>query len=477
MDGQTGFTLAVSQNKYLSTPDREVHAIVTVTARDRPDAAPEVPAAAVVIAVDCSGSMSNPPTKISAARHASAAAVDAVRDGAYFAVVEGTHIARMIYPPEREMVAATPRTRKAAKAAVRRLAASGGTCMSTWLSLARQLLAAHPGAVRQLILLTDGQNVAQDRSNLTDVLAACAGEFCCDGRGIGADYAPEELRRIASTLTGTADAILDEADLVGDFTALMRTAMGKAVPDVQLLVRTMPFARLRFVRQRYPTDAELAALRVDERTAAFPTGSWARGEEREFQLCLTVTADEPLAMREDIQVARVDITVSRDGGEAEPCAEPGVIAAHWTEDSVLSSAVEPKRSHYDDQTELDQAVLAGFNAHNAGDLAGAGAEWGRAVAIATRLGHDAMLTRLTRLVDVPGSHGDGVALLRPDVSPQEIFSVVMGSSVAVRSPQAPPGPTDGGTAPGDRTCPECGYVLPGVSAFCASCGHRLAERR
>src|SRR5262249_17738865 len=200
MDDRPEFAMAISQNKYLSTADDEVHAILTVTAHGLKGPHGPAPETAEVIAIDCSGSMGHPPTKIGAARHATSAAIDALRDGAFFAVIEGTHTARTVYPTEERLVAATTGTRNAAKAAVRRLVASGGTAMGSWLRLADRLLAGHPAAVRHVILLTDGKNLPEHRQDLAEALAACADHFVCDGRGIGDDYAPEELQRIVSTL-------------------------------------------------------------------------------------------------------------------------------------------------------------------------------------------------------------------------------------------------------------------------------------
>ena len=44
---------------------------------------------AEIIIIDCSGSMDYPPTKMSQAKAATAAAIDVVRDGVGFAVVAG----------------------------------------------------------------------------------------------------------------------------------------------------------------------------------------------------------------------------------------------------------------------------------------------------------------------------------------------------------------------------------------------------
>jgi hypothetical protein len=477
MEQRPVFSLSVSQNKYLSAGDGEMHAILTVTvgdAAERPEG-PAVPAA-VVLAIDCSGSMNEPPAKIKAARRATQAAVDALRDGAFFAVVEGTDQARVVYPTGDAMVAATAETREEAKTAVRRLVASGATAMGSWLREADRLLAAHPAAVRHAILLTDGKNLPRYREQLDDALLACEGRFVCDGRGIGDDYEPEELQRIAATLRGSADAILADSDLVADFTALMRAAMGKVVPDLQVRIRTMPFARLRFLRQTYPIERDLTAFSttVGERMAGFTTGSWGDGEEREFHLCLAVDrTDHP--MGEDVQAGRVDLAVVHAGStQPEVCGRPRPVLVHWTNDDELSSVIDPKVAHYTGYAELGAVVHAGWEAYRAGDLDRAGTKWGRALTLATELDNGQMLTRLRRLVDIVGDPADGVVRVKPDLKPRVFFSALLGSTTTTRSPQTVP-PSAAGPAGPDRSCPTCGYVSPSWATYCAQCGHALGE--
>ncbi|MFD0382914.1 hypothetical protein ACFQ2B_12650 [Streptomyces stramineus] len=86
--------------------------------------------------------MSWPSTKIAAARRAAAAAVEALRDGTRFALVEGTDRARVVYPPGGGMALAGPDSRADAAHVAARLVAAGGTAMAAWLTCALDLLAA-----------------------------------------------------------------------------------------------------------------------------------------------------------------------------------------------------------------------------------------------------------------------------------------------------------------------------------------------
>ncbi|PRY44863.1 Ca-activated chloride channel family protein [Umezawaea tangerina] len=476
MDDLPGFSLAVSQNRYLSTEDDEMHAVLTVTATGAVGAA-AAPEVAQVIAIDCSGSMANPPTKITAAQRATRVAIDALRDGALFAVVEGTHAARMVYPARPGLVAADRATRDAAKRAVGGLTADGGTSMGVWLGLARRLLAGHPTAVRHVIMLTDGQNGESDEV-LDAELARCAPVFTCDSRGIGEDWQPRQLLRIAEALHGTADAVRRPADLAGDFEAMTMSAMGKLVPEVRVVVRTTSLSRLDFLRQTFPTEADLAGEQVQARTTAFTTGSWG-AESREYHLRLTVDSSDVEPDR-DIRVGRVDLELRRPGATGfEQACDPQVVFAHWTDDLKLSSVLDPKVAHYTDQIELGEAVRNGCDAHDAGDVATAAAEWGRAVALATQLGNEKVLVRLLRLVDVVGDPSGGVVRVKERPLAGDLLSAAVGSVVSSMSPDGlsstPPvrSPAATPSAP-DVVCPDCHRTWPAGSAFCGACGHRLS---
>jgi von Willebrand factor type A domain len=476
MDQQPGFSLAVSQNRYLSTEDDEMHAVLTVKTGGAvvPEAAPEV---AEVIAIDCSGSMAYPPTKIVAAQRATRTAIDILRDGALFAVVEGTDGARMVYPASPELVAVTPETRSAAKNAVAGLRANGGTAIGEWLKLARQLLAAHPTAVRHVILLTDGQN-HQPAGVLDGELAACAPVFTCDSRGIGEDWEPRQLLRIAAVLHGSADAVRNPADLAADFATMTQSTMDKLVPEVRILIRTTAFAQVDFLRQTYPTESDLDGRPGESRTTTFATGSWG-SESREFHLRLRI---DPAGgeLNRDIRVARVDLQLRRPGStDFESACGPVLVFAHWTDDLKLSSVIDPKVAHYTDQTELGQAVLHGCDAHDNGDLVTAEVNWGRAVALATRLGNDKVLARLLRLVEVVGDPAQGVVRIRESVRAVDLLSAAMGSVVSSMSPDAAPAPERQPrpfvVSQPDRSCTSCHRLWPAGSVFCGECGHRLGE--
>src|SRR5258708_5848021 len=107
---QPAFTVDVDHNQYLPEGGRDVSAIATVISDGTPAASSAEPGvgSAEIIIVDCSGSMDVPQTKMAQARAATAAAVDVVRDGVWFAVIAGTSFAKPVYPPTGGMALPPP---------------------------------------------------------------------------------------------------------------------------------------------------------------------------------------------------------------------------------------------------------------------------------------------------------------------------------------------------------------------------------
>ena len=121
--------------------------------------------------------MDYPPTKLSEARAATAAAVDVIHDGTWFAIVAGTSTAWPVYPPDGSLAVAGDATRAEAKAALRQLRANGGTAIGQWLRLAQQIFQTAPAALRHAILLTDGKNQHETPEELAAAISLCEGSL------------------------------------------------------------------------------------------------------------------------------------------------------------------------------------------------------------------------------------------------------------------------------------------------------------
>ncbi|QKV74276.1 VWA domain-containing protein [Amycolatopsis sp. Hca4] len=454
------FTLQLSQNKYLAPSDDRMDVVLTVRVGDAGVPAAGPPPTAELLLVDCSSSMDWPPTKIEAARHACRAAIGSLRDGVWFGVVECTGRARLVYPSEPPLAVAGERTRHEAKAAAAELIAGGGTAMSTWLDLALDVFRKTPAAIRHAVLLTDGKNESDRAGALEAALERCRGEFACDARGIGDDWEPRDLQRIASVLRGSADAVLEDAELAGDFRRLVERAMGRTVPDLRLRLTTMPYSRLRFVKQVFPTEVELTAQCHTEGSAIeLPTGAW--GDElREYHLCLDVEPGE-LTRYEDRLLGTVTLVAG------EPVGEQLAVVGYLTEDLALSSVPDDNVARVTGQAELGRAVRAGWDAFERDDRVTAAGEWGTAVRLATELGNAEVLKRLGRLIDVAD---DGTVAIKDGVRPRDGFSLVLGSTISAYTgapvPAAAPPVADG--AP--RECVHCGHKARPTAKRCGHCG-------
>jgi hypothetical protein len=434
------FAVEIYQNEYLPEGATEVNAIITVTSTGggttggaplpapRDGAPADGPDAAVVIMVDCSGSMDYPPTKMAGARAATAAAIDAVRDGVAFGVIAGTHKAVEVFPGDGGLAVADDTTRAAARAALRMLTASGGTAIGTWLNLADRLLGTSPARLRHGILLTDGRNEHEEPEKLRETLEHCTGRFTCDARGVGTDWEVKEVRGIAAALLGTADIVAEPDGLAGDFTAMMESAMGKEIADVGLRLWTPLGAEVRFVKQVAPTMEDLTARRTEAgpRAGDYPTGSWG-DESRDYHLCVRVPS---AGIGQEMLAGRVSLIMREpDGGQST--LSQGLVRAVWTDDMAASTRISPQVAHYTGQAELAQVIQQGLDLRKAGDDDGATAKLGRAVQLAHDSGNADTAKLLAKVVDVEDAAA-GTVRLKAKVSDADEMTLETRSTKTVR---------------------------------------------
>ncbi|MBT2505282.1 VWA domain-containing protein [Streptomyces sp. ISL-98] len=438
------FSVDVYQNEYLPEGGREVNAIVTVTstgggtsgasllagAGSSPAHIPgQGPSAAVVIMVDCSGSMDYPPTKMRNARDATAAAIDTLRDGVAFAVVGGTHIATEVYPGNGGLATADHRTRAEAKEALRKLSAGGGTAIGTWLRLTDRLLGAAEVSIRHGILLTDGRNEHESPEDLRAAIDSCVGRFTCDARGVGTDWEVKEVTGIASALLGTADIVADPTGLAADFTHMMENAMGKEVADVALRLWTPVGVEIKFVKQVAPAVEDLTGRRteVPPRAGDYPTGSWG-DESRDYHVCVQVPE---AGIGQEMLAARVSLILPDPSGGTPRTLSQGLVRAVWTDDMVASTSINPQVAHYTGQAELAQVIQQGLDARKSGDFDGATAKLGRAVQLAAASGNADTAKLLSKVVDVVDAT-TGTVRLKAKVAEADEMTLETRSTKTVR---------------------------------------------
>jgi von Willebrand factor type A C-terminal domain/von Willebrand factor type A domain len=419
------FVAETYQNEFLPVGATEVNAVVTVTALDAGDGIPAV--AAEIIIIDTSGSMYFPSTKLKAAKQATRAALETLRDGTLFAVIAGSDVPHEVYPRKGRLATASPETRRAAISAVDRQTATGGTAIGSWLRLASSLFADSPAALRHAILLTDGQNMHETEAELTQVLRECEGRFQCDCRGVGTDWEVAELRRIASALLGTVDIIAEPAHMAADFRAITERAMSRGAGEVALRLWSPQGAEVAFVKQVAPAIEDLTAraLQVDALTHDYPTGAWG-GEARDYHVCIRVRAREA---GDEVLAGRLSLVV--DGN----VVSQALIRAVWTDDEQLSTRINPEVAHYTGQAELAEAIQDGLEARKAGDEATATFKLGRAVQLAEAGGNDATMKLLKAVVDVDDA-ATGTVRLKRQVADVDEMSLDTRSTKTVRVQKA-----------------------------------------
>jgi Ca-activated chloride channel family protein len=470
-----GFTVTVHNNPHRALGDRSMEAVIEVTARGIGERFGEgTPEVAEVILVDGSGSMNYPSAKILAARHATKTAINVLREGTRFAVVAGTGRARMLYPKQSRLAVADPTTRAAAARAVDGLRANGGTAISTWLRLAKTLLAAHPDAVRHVLLFTDGRNESESRTELDAALAECAERFTCDARGIGTNWEPAEVLRIVSALGGQGDAVREYADMADELAAIMERVMRKQVAEVGLRLRAMTGASIGSFEQVYPTRVDLTERLVPGADGGLElaTGSWG-DETRQYLLGLDIDPTGKTIEAESV-AARIEPVVP---GEDPLDSAKGLVLLCWTEDAQRSVVLDPTVAHVTDQAGLQQAIDAGCAALSKNDSKAAIAELGKAVRLAYLSRHTENLRRLGRLVIIDDAE-QGIVRLRDALDLVDLLSAEMGSVMTTRGgneraaqqvtePEAKPSSTT------DPVCAACGFVAVPGDQRCEACGEPL----
>jgi von Willebrand factor type A domain/von Willebrand factor type A C-terminal domain len=423
-DSALSCSIDVYQNPYLPRGGTTVDVIVTVSAAGFVETARDlVPERAEVILVDCSGSMGKPWRKIRSARMATTAAIEALPDGTWFAIVRANHDAQVVYPRHGGLVRKTPETMNAVHRARRLLWPEGGTAMGRWLVAARELFALRPGAIAHAILLTDGHNEGETPNDLALAVERCVGSFQCDCRGVGDDWDVEELRRISSALLGTVDIVREPEQLTAEFTAMTELAMGRSVNDVGVRVWTPRGAEVVFVRQVAPGLEDLTARRtdLDDLVGEYPTGAW--GEEtRDYHLRIRVPARQ---IGERMLAGRVALAV--DGN----VAAEGRVLAEWTDDEELSTQLHPEAAHATGQADLADAIHHGLEAVHARDTEGATHHLGRAVKLAHEAGDTVRLDQLRTIVDVDDAV-TGTVHLRDDPRTIDLMTLDASSTKTVR---------------------------------------------
>jgi Mg-chelatase subunit ChlD len=469
------FDLTVDATSELARDADQFAALMTVAARRSDHGAVTAAGAAEVIIMDRSGSMHRD-WKLERAKQAVAAAIDALSDDTYFAVIAGNDSAKLIYPDGGTLRRATTEAKIDARNRVANLTASGGTAIGTWLALANQVFGSARDSVRHAVLYTDGINQHETPEQLDAALDACRDRFVCDVRGVGVDWDPRELRRIAGALQGEVEAIIDIANLRDDFTRLMAHAQAILVPEVYLRLKLDSRFRLESVKQIKPTENDLTGHRISRDGGEIDVPLLAWGEEsRDYLLVLRVNPGAPAD--DELRAARVDIIARPGGGPPVPCAEPVAVVVRWLSHRA-PPPVNQSVTQAMDRVRLGAATRAAIDAYERGDTETAVREFTIAVGIARSLGASGHLARLLRLVAIDDF---GAVRLRPGISAADLRIVDTGTVnnrdwQPLSMPLHEPAPQDAPERP-VRRCPHGHVTVAPTARYCEElgCDHEFKD--
>ncbi len=423
----TQFQAEVFQNQFLPEGAKEVNAIMTVkVAGSEGISANSGEEKLFGIICDTSGSMDG--QKIHAAKSAIAKLVILLPEDTSFFIVTGSTNSRLVFPISK----ATHENKERAITAIKTIAAGGGTVISSWLNAALAQFKTKPNAVRQALLLTDGQNDGSDEKSLNLALQDCEGVFQCDCRGVGTDWRVKQLQLISSKLLGTTDIIANASMIEADFRAILEKAMTKNVSDVALRLWTPQSARILFCKQVSPEIVDLThrAKPVKPQFYDYPTGAWGNNESRDYHFCLEV---QPGNVGDEMLAGRASLIYTDNGVETK--VTEGRILATWTDDDAKSTKIDRRVAHYTGQAELAQTIQEGLEARAKGDDDVATAKLGKAVKIAHDSGNEATAKLLKTVVDIQDAE-TGTVRLKKGVAKEDEMALETRSTKTTRIPKS-----------------------------------------
>ena len=385
----------------------------------------------VGLVLDCSSSMSEPSRnpKIDAMRPAAQVAIELLDAEDEFFVVAYATNSKVVIP----LTKATPDSRRVAIRAIAGLQANGNTFISRALQDARAECSKAPGAVCQVLLLTDGQNNDGDARDLETALRASQGVYQAHCRGFGTDWDVAQLKGISQRLMGNVGLVAEPSKLADDFRATLAAAQAKNVADVRLRLFMPGSCKLKGMKQGFPVEIDITdkAQTVDNRSVEFMLGSFGN-EAQDYCASFEV---EARAVGEQVLVCRASV-FSHDpatGKMVETAKAPPVVV-QWTDDAGASARIDRQVAHYTGQAEKAQAIEEGLQALNIGDVATATAKLGRATQLAAASGDEETTRRLSKVVDVVDAD-QGTVTVRRKVAKADLMDLDAGATSTVRATQ------------------------------------------
>jgi hypothetical protein len=170
------------------------------------------------------------------------------------------------------------------------ISAGGATSLGSGLRVVLGASRAYSQFDRRVLMITDGKQEGtvpvSDAYNAANELAAAG--IRVDAWGVGTAWEADQLRTIAHTTGGEADALPDANELADAVTGLFQDVQSTKASNVRLVLNTPVGTQIKSVRQVYPSVQDRAAQQINEQKWVIPIGALTQ-EEPKFVIELETT--------------------------------------------------------------------------------------------------------------------------------------------------------------------------------------------
>lgn len=284
----------------------------------------------VAFVLDRSGSMKG--DKIDRVRRATARAVEMLDQQDVMSIVAFDHRVDVLVP------ATHVTNRRSIQEAITRIRDAGGTKIAPAVERGlREIGAVGPGAIRRLVLLTDGQTENENECLLRADDAARMG-VPITALGVGQDWNEDLLIDMANRSGGTADYIDQPDKIVEYFQNTVQRAQSTAVQNANMTLRLVQGITPRAVWQVIPLISNLGYQPVSDRDVAVPLGELETGAGRTLLIEMLV---DPRPVGQ-YRIGQIDLAydIPVMGVQAEHVRSD--IMLSFTADSTQAAQVTPK---------------------------------------------------------------------------------------------------------------------------------------
>jgi hypothetical protein len=281
-------TIVSANNSLVHTGEKGTSATLTLTASESL-AKQTVINNVVILVVDTSGSMGDPSTnpnetKLTEAKREAGRFINSLPENFRLAVISGDSDANVIVGPNQP--------RSEAITAIRRLSASGGTNIDSWVDKTVAVIRTlEPECLVQAVFLTDGQQFEPRIPNLDRSIAAAKGLFDCYAIGFGQGINYDTLNKLA-TLNGAMYSATD-GDLGAVFQEIQQSASTK-VAKFNLVLQHEDWISIETVDEFFPQALSRTFQKPQEPntdgqwTTIIDLGQFGAGESKEYLITVSL---------------------------------------------------------------------------------------------------------------------------------------------------------------------------------------------